>query len=199
MNIRVYYDNGRLDEFDVEHFTVSEPFDGRNMLTNFELRFDELGKESLWLQAHFYDVRDEYREGVAPEAVPVARRMKGWRFLLVDKSEIGRVAKIIVNGELVAWRQGPDLVNGIRFDAQERACYSDDVTSSVSRRAVALHDYLAAAHSELAADEDALCAMFGFTKRAFESVLDAEQMQPVQSDGDGTDWMDEDSGEGETR
>ena len=33
----------------------------------------------------------------------------------------------------------------------------------------------------------------------YQSVLDAEQMQPVQSDGDGADWMDEGSEEGETR
>lgn len=200
MNIHVFYDNGRVDEFDVDHFTQSEPFDGRNMLTNFEVRFDNLEDESLWLQAHFYDVRPTYRQETAGDETPVARRMRGWRFLLVDRSEMEHVAKIVVNGELVAWRQGADLINGVRFHAAELLCYSDEVTSSVNRKAVILHDYLANAYPDMAGDEDALCHMFGFTSRAYEDATGAEQHQPACQPEEEENWIEvvvEEKGEGD--
>ncbi|RNL46019.1 hypothetical protein [Paraeggerthella hongkongensis] len=179
MNVQIFYDNGRVDEFDVEHFTLPQPFDGNNMLTNFEVRFDNLDTESLWLQAHFYDIRPEYRQDAKPESTPVARRMRGWRFLLVDKSEIGHVARIVVNNESVAWRQGESLINGIRFNAAMLACYTDETAASNNRKAIVLHDYLANADPLLAADEDELCARFGYTRDAYEQALMAEGCQPV--------------------
>lgn len=191
MNIDVFYDNGRVDEFDVDHFTLPEPFDGRNMLTNFEVRFDDLETNSLWLQAHFYDIRPEYREGAKQSDTPVARRMRGWRFLLVDEKEMEHVAKIIVNGELVAWRQGDDLINGVKFHAQELLCYSDDTTSSINRKAIALHDYIANANPDIAGDEDEICRTFGFTKRAYEHVVLAESVQPEETLEEEEAWLDD--------
>lgn len=181
MNIQVFYDNGRVDEFDADRFTLPQPFDGNNMLTNFEVRFDNLDTESLWLQAHFYDVRAEYRQDAPTDTTPVARRMRGWRFLLVDRTEIRHVSKIVVNGEMVAWRVGEDLVNGIKFRAQELACFNNDTASSINSKAVAVHDYLANTDPILAANEDELCQMFGYTRRAYEQVLLAEGCQPVEA------------------
>lgn len=204
MNIQVFYDSGRVDEFDADRFTLPQPFDGNNMLTNFEVRFDNLDTESLWLQAHFYDIRAEYRQDAPADTTPVARRMRGWRFLLVDRTEIRHVSKIVVNGEMVAWRVGEDLVNGIKFRAQELACFSNDAASSINGKAVAVHDYLANADSVLAANEDELCQTFGYTRRAYEQVLLAEGCQPVEakepglqgpSEGVGRDSAEED-GEG---
>ena len=132
MNIQVFYNSGRVDEFDVDRFTLPQPFDGNNMLTNFEVRFDNLDTESLWLQAHFYDIRAEYRQDAQADTTPVARRMRGWRFLLVDKTEISHVSKVVVNKEMVAWRVGEDLINGIKFRAQELACFNNDTASSIN-------------------------------------------------------------------
>ncbi len=178
MNVQIFYDNGRVDEFDVDHFTLPQPFDGNNMLTNFEVRFDDLDTESLWLQAHFYDIRPEYRQDAKPESTPVARRMRGWRFLLVGKSEMGHVARIVVNSESVAWRQGESLINGIRFNAAMLACYTDETAASNNRKAIVLHDYLANVDPLLAADEEELCARFGYTRDAYEQALLAEGCQP---------------------
>lgn len=180
MNIQVFYDNGRIDEFDVDRFTLSQPFDGNNMLTNFEVRFDNLETESLWLQAHFYDIRAEYRQDAPPDDTPVARRMRGWRFLLVDKTEITHVSKIVVNKEMVAWRVGENLINGIKFRTQELACFNNDTASSINSKAVAIHDYLANADPFLAADEDVLCQTFGYTRRAYEQACIAEACQPTK-------------------
>ena len=180
MNIQVLYDSGRVDEFDVDRLTLPQPFDANNMLTNFEVRFDNLDTESLWLQAHFYDIRAEYRQDAQADTTPVARRMRGWRFLLVDRTEISHVSKIVVNKEMVAWRVGEDLINGIKFRAQELACFNNDTASSINSKAVDMHDYLANTDPILAANEDELCQIFGYTRRAYEQVLLAEGRQPTE-------------------
>ncbi len=177
MNIQVYYDRGRVDEFDTDHLTMPQPFDGNNMLTNYEVRFDNLDTESLWLQAHFYDIRPEYRRVENTDETPVARRMRGWRFLLVDQSELKHVVKIMVNKEMAAWRQGGCLINGIKFNAAAMECYSDELSTSINKKAIAVHDYLGNAMD--ATSEDKLCALFGFTRTAFEQVREAECRQGV--------------------
>lgn len=45
------YRNGRVDVFDTMSFTAPSPLGKENALTNFELRFDELGIKGLWLAA----------------------------------------------------------------------------------------------------------------------------------------------------
>ncbi len=81
---------------------------------------------------------------------------------------------------MVAWRVGEDLINGIKFRAQELACFSNDTASSINSKAVAVHDYLANTDPVLAANEDELCQMFGYTRRAYEQVLLAEGCQPTE-------------------
>lgn len=178
MNIQIFYDNGRIDEFDTENFTLPQPYEGANMLTNFEVRFDKLGTESLWLHAHYYDANPAYIQENPPGEVPVARRKMGWRFLLVDHREIDQVARIVVDGENAGWRQGGMFVNGIRFTQTARACCPLKDSASLNARAVALHDYLAKAHKELASDEEALCSMFGFSAQAYMNVCREEAAQP---------------------
>lgn len=184
MNIQVFYDTGRVDEFNVERFTLPLPFDGNNMLTNFEVRFDNLDTDSLWLQAHFYDTRTEYRQDTPADTTPVARRMRGWRFLLVDKTEIKHVSKIVMNDEMVAWRVGDALINGVKFQAQELACFTDDTSSSINSKVVAVHNYLANANPLLAVNEEELCRAFGFTQSAYERVLKAEECQPKKEENE---------------
>lgn len=183
MNIQVFYENGRVDEFDTENFTLPQPYPGDNMLTNFEVRFDMLATESLWLHAHYYDTRPDYAAETPAGEVPVARRKMGWRFLLVDKSEIDSVARITVNNEDAGWRQGGSFVNGIRFaQAAHTSCPIKD-SAHLNARAVALHDYLARANPDIASDEEAICALFGFTAAAYAQVLDEELMQATPADG----------------
>ncbi len=55
MEIRIRYRNNRVDVFDADTFTKSEPFGNANMLTDFEVLFDQLGKTGIWLAAHSYD------------------------------------------------------------------------------------------------------------------------------------------------
>ena len=41
------------------------------------------------------------------------------RIRLISKRELEDVAKITLDGELVEWRQGGELVNGVKFFSQE--------------------------------------------------------------------------------
>lgn len=49
MKIEMAYRNGRVDVFDTMSFTAPSPLGKENALTNFELRFDELGKRDCGL------------------------------------------------------------------------------------------------------------------------------------------------------
>jgi hypothetical protein len=56
---------------------------------------------------------------------------KPYRILhYVGKEEMPKIVKIVVGGELICWRQGGELVNGIKFYSQEVLCYSDGNTAS---------------------------------------------------------------------
>ena len=68
MRIQVRYESNRLDVFDTASFTKPEPFDGANMLTNFEVRVDELGNTGLWLVAHQFQLCVQFRGSGFPIA-----------------------------------------------------------------------------------------------------------------------------------
>lgn len=72
MKIEMAYRNGRVDVFDTMSFTAPSPLGKENALTNFELRFDELGKKGLWLAAHHYDVDPSGTEECPDDETPVA-------------------------------------------------------------------------------------------------------------------------------
>jgi hypothetical protein len=59
MDIRIRYRSNRIDVFDTDTFTKSEPFGNVNMLTDFEILFDQLGDTGIWLAAHSYDARQK--------------------------------------------------------------------------------------------------------------------------------------------
>ena len=80
--------------------------------------------------------------------VPVSVRRLGCAMLLVAPEELSEVVWLKKDGEKILWREGNDLINGERFFAQEQLCYSDAVTKSVNKRALAVYDYLARAHPE---------------------------------------------------
>ena len=193
MNIKIFYDNGRVDEFDTSDFTTSLPFTGTNMLTNYEVRFDTLQEENLWLHAHYYEINDAYAAESESNEVPVARRKKGWRFLLVDKREIDQVAKIIVDGEVAGWRQGGMFVNGIRFSQISKVCCPIKDTASYNAKAIAIHDYLAYANPSLALREEELCSLFGFSADAYARVRNEEAMQPAKTNKSEEEKKDQDS------
>ena len=99
MIVKITYDDQRLDVFDTSAFTAGLPLGKANMLTNFEVRFDRLGEGGLWLAAHSYQACGEHED--EGDEIPVARRTKGWRFLLSSAEELEHVELVVVDGEAV--------------------------------------------------------------------------------------------------
>ena len=94
MIVKITYDDQRLDVFDTSTFTAGLPLGKANMLTNFEVRFDTMGEGGLWLAAHSYQACGEHED--EDGEIPVARRTKGWRFLLSSAEELEHVELVVV-------------------------------------------------------------------------------------------------------
>lgn len=138
MIVKITYDDKRLDVFDTATFTCPAPLGKQNMLTNFEVRFDEMGTEGLWLAAHSYRIDDSTASNTEADEVPIARRKKGWRFLLSSSEELDHVELVVVDGEAIIKRVCGELVDLQSFDekayecigAPPRGCTSASATSS---------------------------------------------------------------------
>lgn len=111
MRIEMAYRNGKIDVFDTMPFTAPSPLGKENALTNFEVRFDELGKTGLWLAAHHYDADPSCAEECPDDETPVARRRRGWRFLLAEASEVAELESVAVDGEVVMARILGEMVD----------------------------------------------------------------------------------------
>ncbi len=81
---------------------------------------------------------------------------------------------------MIVWRQGPDLINAIKFYNQELLCYSDAQTVSVNGRVMGIYSYLKNAHP-LSTDEE-ISAMFGYPLSAFKRIQEQELAQAVTED-----------------
>lgn len=195
MIIQIRYENGRVDMFDTVSFTAPQPFPTTNMLTNFELRFDELGTCGLWLAAHYYDVSASYREGIADEEVPVARRRKGWRFLLAQASEIEDIRSIDIDGSTVMRRIAGELADISRFEECAGAALGSQ-PAALYPRILALYSFYEQQHGALglSLDPDEIAAEFGFTAQMVEQVeaeWQAGAMEP-SSENDEEIWEEND-------
>ena len=193
MHITVYYQSGVIDSFDTQTFCASEPFrrHGGNVLTEFRLRLDLLSTDGLVLEAFWYELpagdAASGRDGLAP-----APRHPSYKLLILGPEEVGGIAKIVCDGELLVWRQGDDLINGVKFSGQEVLCFSDHVTTSINERALALFNYLRRATPDDEKTDDEVAGMMGYTTAALEAVLRAEAANAAAlDDEDGYDVDDE--------
>lgn len=85
--------DGRLNVFDTDSRTQSQPFGGGCMLADYEARFGQLEK-GLWLQTHFYETDQRFKEDLDDSVVPVGRRAMGWRLLLAEAGELEEVEQV---------------------------------------------------------------------------------------------------------
>ena len=116
MKVQIRYENNRLDIFDTDTFTKSEPFDGTTMLANFEVRMDTLGNTGLWLMVHHYDADEAYAKSAKEGETPVARRRRGWRFLLAEAGELDAIECVSIDSDPILMRIEGELVDMVRFD-----------------------------------------------------------------------------------
>lgn len=201
MKVEVLFKSHRYEEFDTSPQTCSEPYRGKGLavLMDWNLYLGDLEGRGVVLAQHWYDGSGS--GGATPldgTDVPVAVRKVGCAMLLVSPDELPDIVWLKKDGEKVLWREGDDLINGERFFAMEQLCYSDAVTKSVNRRAIAVFDYLANAHPDWSADE--VARSMGYTEGAVERIRSAEIAQEDVLDDDGLpedDGAEEDAGGGD--
>lgn len=122
MIVKITYDDKRLDVFDTSTFTATVPMGKQNMLTNFEVRFDDMAFDGLWLTAHSYQADDAFKKDAGDDEIPVARRTKGWRFLLASAKELEHVELVVVDGEAIVKRVLGELIDLQSFDEKAYEC-----------------------------------------------------------------------------
>lgn len=172
MHISVYYESGVIDGFDTQSLCAAEPFrkGGTNILTEFRLRLDLLATGGLVLEGFWYELPPSGEE----RGLAVAPRHPGFKMLLVSPDELSEIAKITCDGELLVWRQGGELINGVKFSGQEILCYSDSATTSINARSLAVFDYLKRAHEGDGKTDEEIAAMLGYTTAALNTIRKAE-------------------------
>lgn len=170
MKIQIRYESNRLDIFDTTAFTKAEPFDGANMLTNFEVRVDALGNTGLWLMAHRYEVGDTCLKQSPDDETPTARRKRGWRFLLAEADELSSIESVSIDGEVALMRIEGELADIVRFEQMCALWLSDCAGVCIAERAVLLFDALCKAYPDISADGETIARMCGFSSRAMDEL-----------------------------
>ncbi len=192
MKIQIRYENNRLDIFDTTAFTKAEPFDGDNMLTNFEVRVDALGNTGLWLMAHRYEVGDAYLKQSPDDETPTARRKRGWRFLLAEADELASIESVSIDGEVTLMRIEGELADMVRLDQMCALWLSNCAGLCISQRAVLLFDALCRAYPEISADGEAIARMCGFSARAMDELRDrSSPLVASEAEEEPGDWLQE--------
>jgi len=211
MNVKVYYASGKIATFDTSELCAPEPYKREYISTTninafqiaaeAQLRFDLPIDQGLVIETAWYDGNiitgndinktEYFYDAETAENVYIAARRPGRFIPLVDPEEFANVVKITCDGELIAWRQGKDLINGIKFAAQALLCFSDATTSSINKQAVALAAYLRNANPE-SSDED-IAEMLGYSEASLNMVRQLEAANdPYGSDDE--DYTDVDRG-----
>lgn len=184
MRITVYYQDGKVTEFNTETFTYTHPFGRKNVLTEFTLRLDRLALDGLMLDMYINDIDYLECELDTKEITDlsgrswkmmVAGRKMGCSVYLIAAEEMGNIAKIMVDGNIVAWRQGEHIINAVKYFNQEFICYSHEGAASVNRRVTEMFAYLQAAYPQKSDQE--ICQMFGYS---YEAYLDATKAELAQ-------------------
>lgn len=201
MRVEVLFRSHRYEEFDTSPQTCSEPYRGKGtailMDWNLHIDLDPEGMGIVLVQ-HWYDGSVGSGQGtvrLGGVEVPVGAHKLGCAMLLVAPDELSEVVWLKKDGEKILWREGDDLINGERFFAMEQLCYSDAVTKSVNKRAVAVFDYLSNAHPDW--DDEETARAMGYTASAIERIREMEYSQPETSEVFGTDEPEGDTGEPE--
>ncbi|MFR8298171.1 MAG: hypothetical protein ACLVC4_00800 [Gordonibacter urolithinfaciens] len=191
MKIQIRYKNNRLDIFDTSSFTKPEPFDDANMLTNFEVRVDELGNTGLWLIAHHYEVSEAIAKTADEGETPVARRKRGWRFLLAESGELPDIESLSIDGQIMLARIAGELADMVRFEQMCELWLSQCGGQSITQRAVRLFDALCRAFPELSANDAAIARMCGFSKQAMDELRVRVVPGSQETEVDECDWLSE--------
>ena len=187
MKVQIKYRNGRLDVFDTDSYTPSQPFGDGCMLANYEVRFDQLEK-GLWLQAHFYETDPRFKEDLEDDVVPVGRRAMGWRFLLAEEGELRDVEQVLVDGDRMLVRMGDGLVDVMRLDCASALLLSDGGGPSLASQLQGVVDALRASNDAM--DDEAVANLAGASWEALVWARELQPLQQIEVESEEEGWMD---------
>ena len=183
MRVEVYYE-GRIDVFDTDRFTEAQPFRGKSMLADFELRYSDIEEDGLWLHAHCYAANDAYRE--EDGEIPEARREMGWRFQLAGPREAAGIRSVVMDGATVLMRIGGTLSDMPMLDAVSELCVG--LSGPVLGRICRVREYLGNADVTLASSDVLMAKELGISAEALDYAMESEAAQ-AQAPEDDEDWI----------
>lgn len=183
MRVEVYYE-GRIDVFDTDRFTEAQPFRGKSMLADFELRYSDIEENGLWLHAHCYAANDTYRKDDGE--IPEARREMGWRFQLAGPGEAAGIRSVVMDGATVLMRIGGTLADMPRLDAMSELCVG--LSGPVLGRICRAREYLVNANEALASSDALMAKELGISAEALEYAMESEAAQALALE-DNENWI----------
>ena len=169
MKVELLYEDSRIDVFDTDKLTPKGVFAKDAALVDYELRFDQLGDRGLWLQVHTYEADDKSKG--TDEDPPAASRVRGWRFLLSEASELDAVQRITADGEEVSFRIGGELVDAVKFRSMVDLLIDDAGRKSKATCACELYDILSESPGFSASEPEKIAQAIGFGMRALNAAL----------------------------
>lgn len=182
----VKYRDGRLNVFDTDSCTQSQPFGGSCMLADYEVRFDQLEK-GLWLQTHFYETDQRFKEDLDDGIVPAGRRAMGWRLLLAEAGELEEVEQVLVDSVNVLVRIGGSLLDAMRLDCASALLLSDGGGPPLASKLQGVVDSLSA--SDDAMDDETAAKLVGASWEAPARARELQSLQQVEADNEEEGWM----------
>lgn len=180
MEITVYYRSGKIDAFTPNMFCRSEPFNakGANLMTEWLLRIDRLPQDGLVLELYWYDGDNDDSQHDPGRA----QRRPGRSFLLVSPEELPELMRIELDGTAIAWRQGREIVNGVKFAGQEFLFGGSERGACATSRMSSVFTTLRAMHEDW--DDGRVAESMGCTMQAVGYAKAAEALEAYDEGGE---------------
>ncbi|MDO4212008.1 MAG: hypothetical protein Q4D23_09940 [Bacteroidales bacterium] len=173
MKIEIRYDD-HTKYFDTDQFVEESPFSGIDVLTLYELHYEEIATQGIWLSCHCFDLKRTVEATTCAGSWPVAKISSGWQMLLASRDQIGHILSMTVEGRLVLARCRGRLVNVATLEAK---------SISLDGQINQLADLLCREDPSLYADQARLAAEMGVPEDLISEVLEARLIQ-VTPDGE---------------
>jgi hypothetical protein len=197
MEVKIYYMSGRVGVFSTSTFATLQPWPpegseeakahAHSLMSESQLHLENITRDGIYCDLIYHSdlaPKEQKRSFYEYEPYP-GKTAKieqtypfvGRRLIFADADEVQEIAYMTIDGEVILWRQGDDLINANKFRNAEFICYSSQVAASVNNKVVALYFYLKTAHPELSDEE--IASRLGYTWPAILQVMDEEQKNTI--------------------
>lgn len=163
MRVEILYDDQHTKYFDTDQFVERSPFQGIDVLTLYELHYEEMATQGIWLACHCYDLRRTVEATTCAGNWPVVKISSGWQMLLASREQIDHILRMTVEGRLVLARCRGQLTDVATLEAK-----SISLDGQISQ----LADLLCREGPSLYADQARLAAEMGVPEDLLAEVLE---------------------------